>query len=206
MATVAESRDDAPMALDDMDDRDGQDDQAHRDAAVPSAVPSGVPSDESGTPRLDTEPPARMQAQMPTDQQTRTGTDTRIEHDTMGEIRVPASALWGAQTQRAVENFPISGVRMDPAVISALALIKASAARVNADLKVIDAEVADAVIGAAEEVAAGRHDDQFPIDVFQTGSGTSTNMNVNEVVAALAGRRLGRPVHPNDHVNASQSS
>jgi fumarate hydratase class II len=131
---------------------------------------------------------------------------TRIEHDTMGEVRVPADALWGAQTQRAVGNFPISGVRIDPAVISALALIKASAARVNADLKVIDAEVAAAVVAAAEEVAAGRHDDQFPIDVFQTGSGTSTNMNVNEVVAALATRRLGATVHANDVVNASQSS
>ncbi len=130
----------------------------------------------------------------------------RIEHDTMGEVRVPAAALWGAQTQRAVENFPISGVRIDPAVVAALARIKASAARVNADLGVIDADVARAVATAAEEVAAGRYDDQFPIDVFQTGSGTSTNMNVNEVVAALATRALGRPVHPNDHVNASQSS
>jgi fumarate hydratase, class II len=131
---------------------------------------------------------------------------TRVEHDTMGEVRVPANALWGAQTQRAVENFPISGVRIDPSVISALALIKASAARVNADLKVIDADVAAAVVAAANEIAAGEHADQFPIDVFQTGSGTSTNMNVNEVVAALATRRLGRPVHPNDVVNASQSS
>jgi fumarate hydratase class II len=145
-------------------------------------------SDESGPAALDT------------------AVETRIEHDTMGEIRVPVSALWGAQTQRAVENFPISGVRIDPAVIAALALIKASAARVNAELKVIDPEVAQAVVGAAEEIAAGHHDDQFPIDVFQTGSGTSTNMNVNEVVAALATRRLGRPVHPNDDVNASQSS
>ena len=124
----------------------------------------------------------------------------------MGEIEVPAAALWGAQTQRAVENFPISGVRIDPAVISALALIKAAAARVNAELKVIDAETAEAVAAAAEEVAAGGYDDQFPIDVFQTGSGTSTNMNVNEVVATLASRRLGRTVHPNDEVNASQSS
>jgi fumarate hydratase, class II len=132
--------------------------------------------------------------------------NTRIEHDTMGEIRVPAAALWGAQTQRAVENFPISGVRIDPAVISALALIKASAARVNAGLGVIAAEVAEAIAGAAEEVAAGAHADQFPIDVFQTGSGTSTNMNLNEVVATLASRRLGRPVHANDEVNASQSS
>jgi fumarate hydratase class II len=139
------------------------------------------------------------------DQQSEPGA-TRIEHDTMGEIAVPAAALWGAQTQRAVQNFPISGVRIDPAVISALALIKAAAARVNADLKVIAPDVADAIAAAAQEVADGGFADQFPIDVFQTGSGTSTNMNVNEVVAALAGRRLGRPVHPNDEVNASQSS
>ena len=124
----------------------------------------------------------------------------------MGEVRVPAHALWGAQTQRAVENFPISGIPMDPAVIQALALIKVAAARVNADLGVLPADVADAVAGAAGEVAAGKHAEHFPIDVFQTGSGTSTNMNVNEVVAALAGRRLGRRVHPNDEVNASQSS
>jgi fumarate hydratase, class II len=130
----------------------------------------------------------------------------RIERDTMGEVRVPATALWGAQTQRAVENFPISGVRIDPAVISALAQIKVSAARVNADLGVLPADVAEAIAGAAQEVAEGRHPQEFPIDVFQTGSGTSTNMNVNEVVATLATRRLGRPVHPNDQVNASQSS
>jgi fumarate hydratase, class II len=130
----------------------------------------------------------------------------RIEHDTMGEVLVPEGALWAAQTQRAVENFPISGVRIEPGVIRALARIKAVAARVNADLGVIDADVAAAVEQAATEVADGGHADAFPIDVFQTGSGTSTNMNVNEVVAALAGRRLGRPVHPNDQVNASQSS
>jgi fumarate hydratase class II len=131
---------------------------------------------------------------------------TRIEHDTMGEVRVPAAALWGAQTQRAVENFPISGIRIDPAVIAALALVKASAARVNADLTVIAPDVAEAIAAAAEEVATGSYDDQFPIDVFQTGSGTSTNMNMNEVLATLASRRLRRPVHPNDEVNASQSS
>ena len=147
-----------------------------------------APTDEAGTPAMNTT------------------SGTRIEHDTMGEVRVPAAALWGAQTQRAVENFPISGVRIDPAVIAALALIKASAARVNAVLKVIDDDRADAIIAAAEEVAAGRYDDHFPIDGFQTGSGTSTNMNMNEVVAALATRRLGRAVHPNDDVNASQSS
>ena len=130
----------------------------------------------------------------------------RVERDTMGEVRVPASALYAAQTQRAVENFPISGIRMAPAVVRALAMIKAAAARVNARLGVIPDDVAAAVARAAESVAAGEHADQFPIDVFQTGSGTSTNMNVNEVVAALATRDLGRAVHPNDHVNASQSS
>jgi fumarate hydratase class II len=132
--------------------------------------------------------------------------DFRIEHDTMGEVRVPADALWGAQTQRAVENFPISGIRVDPSVVHALARIKAAAAVVNARLGVVDQDVADAVEAAAGEVADGQHDDQFPIDVFQTGSGTSTNMNVNEVIARLAAQRLGGPVHPNDHVNASQSS
>ncbi|GLY28606.1 class II fumarate hydratase [Kineosporia sp. NBRC 101731] len=132
--------------------------------------------------------------------------DMRVEHDTMGEVRVPAQALWGAQTQRAVDNFPISGVRIDPAVISALAYIKASAARVNAELGVVPADIAEAVATAAARIAGGEYADQFPIDVFQTGSGTSTNMNVNEVVATLASRELGSTVHPNDHVNASQSS
>ncbi|MBT0770476.1 class II fumarate hydratase [Kineosporia sp. J2-2] len=132
--------------------------------------------------------------------------DMRVEHDTMGEVLVPADALWGAQTQRAVDNFPISGVRIDPAVISALAFVKASAARVNAELGVVPKEIAEAVAAAATRIAGGEHADQFPIDVFQTGSGTSTNMNVNEVVATLASRELGQKVHPNDHVNASQSS
>jgi fumarate hydratase, class II len=126
----------------------------------------------------------------------------RIEHDTMGEVRVPRDALWRAQTQRAVQNFPISGRPLDPSLVHALAAIKASAAVVNADLGVIDKERADAVVAAAEQIATGEYDDQFPIDVFQTGSGTSTNMNVNEVIATLA----GEGVHPNDHVNASQSS
>jgi fumarate hydratase class II len=130
----------------------------------------------------------------------------RIEHDSMGEVRVPAEAKWGAQTQRAVENFPISGQRLERAHIAALAQIKAAAAKVNAKLGVLDAETAGAIRSAAKEVVAGQWDDQFPIDVFQTGSGTSSNMNVNEVVATLASERLGRPVHPNDHVNASQSS
>jgi fumarate hydratase class II len=130
----------------------------------------------------------------------------RIEHDTMGEIRVPAEARWGAQTQRAVENFPISGQRLEHRLIRALALIKAEAAHVNAALGVIDPGVADAVAAAAVEVSDGRWDDQFPVDVFQTGSGTSSNMNMNEVLASLAAERFGRPVHPNDQVNASQSS
>ncbi len=130
----------------------------------------------------------------------------RTEHDTMGEVRVPAAALWQAQTQRAVENFPISGTRVETAQVRALARIKGAAARVNADLGVIDADVARAVSDAAAQVVAGHHDDQFPVDVFQTGSGTSTNMNVNEVIATLATRALGATVHPNDHVNASQSS
>ncbi|MFF8770965.1 class II fumarate hydratase [Kitasatospora sp. NPDC015120] len=132
--------------------------------------------------------------------------DYRIEHDSMGEVRVPAGAKWQAQTQRAVENFPVSGQRLERAHIAALARIKAAAARVNARLGVLDEETAAAIAAAAEEVAAGRWDAEFPVDVFQTGSGTSSNMNTNEVIATLAGERLGRPVHPNDHVNASQSS
>jgi fumarate hydratase class II len=131
---------------------------------------------------------------------------TRLETDSMGEVAVPASAKWGATTQRAVENFPISGQRMDPAVIHALGRIKAAAASANAQLGVLDPDAAAAIRSAAEEVAAGGWDDQFPIDVFQTGSGTSSNMNANEVIATLAAEQFGQPVHPNDHVNASQSS
>ncbi|GAA1234762.1 class II fumarate hydratase [Prauserella halophila] len=130
----------------------------------------------------------------------------RIEHDTMGEVRVPADALYRAQTQRAVENFPISGGTLERAQIRALGLLKAAAARVNARLGVLEGDLAAAIAQAADEVAEGRHDDHFPIDVFQTGSGTSSNMNANEVIATLASRALGRDVHPNDHVNASQSS
>jgi fumarate hydratase, class II len=130
----------------------------------------------------------------------------RIERDSMGELQVPAEALWGAQTQRAVQNFPISGRRLPRAFIGALGLVKQAAARANTRLGLLDADVASAVEAAAAEVVAGRHDEQFPIDVFQTGSGTSTNMNANEVIAALAARRLGKPVHANDHVNMSQSS
>ncbi|MFF2042648.1 class II fumarate hydratase [Kitasatospora sp. NPDC058170] len=134
------------------------------------------------------------------------GQQYRTEHDSMGEVRVPAAAKWQAQTQRAVENFPVSGQRLERAHIAALARIKAAAARVNARLGVLEEETAEAIAAAAEEVAEGRWDAQFPVDVFQTGSGTSSNMNTNEVLATLAGERLGRPVHPNDHVNASQSS
>ncbi|MGH9210296.1 MAG: class II fumarate hydratase [Acidimicrobiales bacterium] len=130
----------------------------------------------------------------------------RIEHDTMGEVRVPASARWAAQTQRAVDNFPVSGQPIDPALIAALALIKGAAAEVNAELGIVGHEVAVAIAAAAAEVAEGRWEHQFPIDVFQTGSGTSSNMNANEVIANLATERLGVAVHPNDDVNASQSS
>ncbi|MFJ3878658.1 class II fumarate hydratase [Streptomyces sp. NPDC090077] len=130
----------------------------------------------------------------------------RTEHDSMGEVRVPAHAKWRAQTQRAVENFPLSGQRIERAHIEALARIKAAAALVNAKLGVVDEDVAQAIRSAAAEVAEGRWDEHFPVDVFQTGSGTSSNMNTNEVIATLATERLGREVHPNDHVNASQSS
>ncbi|APU41966.1 class II fumarate hydratase [Streptomyces sp. TN58] len=130
----------------------------------------------------------------------------RTERDSMGDVRVPAHAKWRAQTQRAVENFPLSGQRLERAHIEALARIKAAAAAVNARLGVVDQDVADAIGAAAGEVADGRWDDHFPVDVFQTGSGTSSNMNANEVIATLAAERLGRDVHPNDHVNASQSS
>ncbi|MFD8692468.1 class II fumarate hydratase [Streptomyces sp. NPDC059651] len=135
-----------------------------------------------------------------------TDVEYRIEHDSMGEVKVPADAKWRAQTQRAVENFPISGQHLERAHIEALARVKAAAAKVNAELKVLDPEIAEAIQEAAEEVAEGRWDAHFPIDVFQTGSGTSSNMNTNEVLATLATERLGRDVHPNDHVNASQSS
>ncbi|STY69681.1 class II fumarate hydratase [Micrococcus luteus] len=135
----------------------------------------------------------------------------RIEHDTMGEVKVPVNALYRAQTQRAVENFPISGKGLEPAHIHALAQVKKAAAKANAELGIISQERADAIVAAADQVIAGDHDGQFPIDVFQTGSGTSSNMNTNEVLATLATRALKEAgsedeVHPNDHVNASQSS
>ncbi len=130
----------------------------------------------------------------------------RIERDSMGEVRVPAQALYGAQTQRAIDNFPVSGLEMPRAVLRALGLIKAAAAEANRDLGLLDAGLAAAIGAAAQEVADGRHDAQFPVDVFQTGSGTSSNMNANEVIAHVASERLGRPIHPNDHVNMGQSS
>jgi fumarate hydratase class II len=132
--------------------------------------------------------------------------DFRTEHDSMGEVQVPADALWRAQTQRAVENFPISGSTLEDAHVQAIAHVKAAAAKVNAELGVVAEDMAEAIIASADEIVAGEHLDHFPVDVFQTGSGTSSNMNMNEVLATLATRRLGRDVHPNDHVNASQSS
>ncbi len=130
----------------------------------------------------------------------------RIEHDTMGEVRVPLNALYAAQTQRAVENFPISGAGLEDAQIVALARIKRAAAIVNTQLGRLDADISRAIVEAADQVIAGGHFGEFPVDVYQTGSGTSSNMNMNEVLATLASTALGSPVHPNDHVNASQSS
>src|SRR5665213_931417 len=130
----------------------------------------------------------------------------RIERDSMGELQVPADALWGAQTQRAVQNFPISGRPLPRAFIRAIGVIKQAAALANAKLGLLDQQVAQAIAVCAAEVADGTHDAHFPIDIFQTGSGTSTNMNANEVIAHLASKRLGRAVHPNDDVNMGQSS
>ncbi|HEV2109626.1 MAG TPA: class II fumarate hydratase, partial [Thermomicrobiales bacterium] len=130
----------------------------------------------------------------------------RVERDTMGEVRLPKDALYAAQTQRAIENFPVSGQPMPPEIIHALGLVKLAAARVNGALGLLPDDVAEAISVAAQDVAGGMYDDQFPIDVFQTGSGTSSNMNANEVIATLASRSLGRGVHPNDHVNMGQSS
>jgi len=138
--------------------------------------------------------------------------DDRTEKDTMGEVRVPADALWGASTQRAVENFPISGIRFPRVFLEALGLVKGACAEANVELGLLDRKLGDAIATAAKDVAAGRHDDQFPLDIFQTGSGTSTNTNANEVIANLANVALGspvgakKPVHPNDHVNMGQSS
>ena len=133
------------------------------------------------------------------------GQDYRIEHDTMGEVKVPAKALWRAQTQRAVENFPISDRPLEAAQIRAMGLLKAACAQVNKDRGLLTDEQADAIISAAKEIADGKHNDEFPIDVFQTGSGTSSNMNTNEVIASIA-KNNGVEVHPNDHVNMGQSS
>ncbi|MHC5010537.1 MAG: class II fumarate hydratase [Planctomycetota bacterium] len=144
--------------------------------------------------------------------ETATAATVRIEKDSMGDVRVPAARMWGAQTQRAVENFRVSGRAMRKRFIAALAAIKWAAAGANAELGLLDYELADAIRAAADEVLEGKHDDEFPIDVFQTGSGTSSNMNMNEVLSNLANVRLGSepgaksPVHPNDHVNMSQSS
>lgn len=135
-----------------------------------------------------------------------TNEEFRIEHDTMGEVRVPASALYRAQTQRAVENFPISGSGLEPAQIVALARIKRAAAIVNHELGNLDEGISGAIVAAADEIIAGQHHEHFPVDTYQTGSGTSSNMNMNEVLATLATAKLGSPVHPNDHVNMSQSS
>lgn len=135
-----------------------------------------------------------------------TDIEYRIEHDTMGEVRVPKNALYAAQTQRAVENFPISGDPLDPAQIVALARIKKAAALANKSLGTLDSDIADAIARAADRIIGGEFADQFPIDVYQTGSGTSSNMNMNEVLATIASHDLGSAVHPNDHVNASQSS
>jgi len=130
----------------------------------------------------------------------------RIEKDSLGEVRVPAEALYKAQTQRAIENFPISGKHFPRSFLRALGLVKAACARANLGLGQMEEEVSQAIQHAARDVADGKHDDQFPIDIFQTGSGTSTNMNANEVIATLATQSLGREVHPNDHVNMGQSS
>src|SRR5210317_744705 len=130
----------------------------------------------------------------------------RIEHDSMGELQVPEDALWGAQTQRAVDNFPISGLAMPRQFIAALGLVKWAAAGANAELGLIKSDVAIAIQKAALAVSSGDYDEHFPIDVFQTGSGTSSNMNANEVIAHIATEALGAEVHPNDHVNMSQSS
>jgi fumarate hydratase class II len=130
----------------------------------------------------------------------------RTERDSMGELKVPVAAMYGAQTQRAVENFPISGLRMPRAFVRALGLIKSACAAANLQLGLLDENIAAGIQHCAEEVANGAHDEQFPIDVFQTGSATSSNMNANEVIAHLASQRLGSNIHPNDHVNMSQSS
>ncbi len=157
-------------------------------------------------PAADPTPPTDQQTATPAPHTATPAPRTRTEHDSMGDVEVPVDALWGAQTARAVANFPISGQPVPPGVVHALALLKGAAARVNADLGVLDRDLAAAIADAAGAVADGGHDDQFPVDVFQTGSGTSTNMNVNEVLARMAHLATDLAVHPNDHVNAGQSS
>lgn len=130
----------------------------------------------------------------------------RFEKDSLGEVQVPVDALYGAQTQRAIENFPVSGLCMPRAFIQALGLIKACAAKANAELGMLDGDIADSIYQQALEIADGAYDAEFPVDVFQTGSGTSSNMNINEVIASLCSRQLSTPIHPNDHVNVGQSS
>lgn len=132
--------------------------------------------------------------------------NNRTAHDSMGEVSVPAGVFYGAQTQRALQNFPVSGLRMPRAFIEALGMVKAAAAMANGELGLLERDVADAIGIAAMQLSTGLYDEHMPVDVFQTGSGTSTNMNANEVIASLASQRLGRPVHPNDHVNLCQSS
>ena len=130
----------------------------------------------------------------------------RIERDSLGEIKVPVNALYGAQTQRAVDNFPISGLKIPRPFIRALGLIKHAAAAVNSDLNLLDKKVSLAIQQAAMDVAEGKYDDHFPVDIFQTGSGTSSNMNANEVISSLAEKKTGDKIHPNDHINMGQSS
>ncbi len=133
-------------------------------------------------------------------------TNYRIEKDSMGEVQVPEAALYQAQTQRAVDNFPISGITMPAKFIQALALVKQAAAKSNAELNLLDQDVAGAISSACQEIIDGQHLEQFPVDVFQTGSGTSSNMNANEVISTLASEKVGKNVNPNDHVNMGQSS
>src|SRR2546426_1708234 len=141
-----------------------------------------------------------------------TGQEYRVERDSMGEVKVPKTAYYGAQTQRAVENFPISGIGFPPRFVRALAIIKHAAASVNQELGLLDSKIADVIRAAASEVMDGKLDREFVVDIYQTGSGTSTNMNANEVIANRANEILGnplgsrKPVHPNDHVNLGQSS
>src|SRR5207248_2427911 len=163
--------------------------------------PKGISRTVTTTSRRVGDAPSRLRYGPPVADQA-----YRTERDSMGEVQVPAHAKWSAQTHRAVENFPISGMRKERSLIAALAHIKGAAATVNGRMKILEKDMAKAIEEAAAEVAAGAWDEHFPVDVFQTGSGTSSNMNANEVLANLATERLGQTVHPNDHVNASQSS